>query len=260
MFLFKRKKYPSRPRRVVITGVGVITGNAKGKDDYWQALKDGRIGYRPVTLFDTSSFKVNIAGEVNDFNAELYVGNRSLRLLDRSTRLMICSARLAIDDSQFHITEENTDDVGVSVGTTLGSIKSIADFDEAILTEGPRFVNPALFPNTVINSPASQVSIWNYIKGFNTTISTGFTSSIDAMSYAFDFIQMDRAKVIYTGSVEEMCWHTFYGFYALKFMSGSRDGDSFVNCPFDKRRNGIRGPVCFVLRNMNMPRPAMRGF
>ena len=227
MFSFKRKKYPSRPRRVVITGVGVITGNAKGKDDYWQALKDGRIGYRPVTLFDTSSFKVNIAGEVNDFNAELYVGNRSLRLLDRSTRLMICSARLAIDDSQFHITEENTDDVGVSVGTTLGSIKSIADFDEAILTEGPRFVNPALFPNTVINSPASQVSIWNYIKGFNTTISTGFTS---------------------------------YGFYALKFMSGSRDGDFFVNCPFDKRRNGIRGPVCFVLRNMNMPRPAMRGF
>ncbi len=107
------------------------------------------------------------------------------------------------------------------------------------LKEGPRYTNPALFPNTVINSPASQVSIWHHIKGFNTTISTGFTASLDAMNYAYDFLQYERAKVIYTGGVEEMCFHTFFGFYALKFMSGSRDGEAFINCPFDKRRNGI---------------------
>ncbi len=226
-------------RRVVITGVGVLAGNGKGKDEYWQSLKDGKVGYKPISLFETDQFIVKIAGEVSDFDPTKYVGTKGLRTLDRSTKLLISAARMAIDDSGFKITDENTDDVGVSVGTTLGSLKSISDFDYVTLTEGPRYTNPALFPNTVINSPASQVSIWNNIQGFNTTISTGFTSSIDAMSYAYDFIMMDRIKVVYTGSVEELCMQTYYGFYALKFLSGSKEGESFINCPFDKRRNGV---------------------
>lgn len=225
--------------RAVITGVGILTGNGKGKEEFYQSLKDGKVGYAPVTLFDASEFAVNIAGEVKNFDAKDYMGPKGLRLLDRSTRLLVSASKLAVADSGFVITDENTDDVGVSVGTTLGSLKSIAEFDEVTLKEGPRYVNPALFPNTVINSPASQVSIWNNIQGFNTTLSTGFTSSLDAMSYAYDFIQMDKAKVIYAGSVEEMCYHTFYGFYTLKFLSGSKEGQTFINCPFDKRRNGI---------------------
>ena len=226
-------------QRVVITGVGILTGNGKGKEEYCQSLKDGRVGYRPITLFDTKEFLVNIAGEVSDFDAKVYMGQKGLRLLDRSTRLLCSAARLAIDDSGYKITDKNTDDVGVSCGTTLGSLKSIADFDYVTLTEGPRYVNPALFPNTVINSPASQVSIWNNIQGFNTTISTGFTASMDALSYAYDFIQMDRAKMVYAGGVEELCEQTYFGFHALKFLSGAKEGEPFVNCPFDKRRNGI---------------------
>ncbi|MCK5082248.1 MAG: beta-ketoacyl-[acyl-carrier-protein] synthase II, partial [Candidatus Omnitrophica bacterium] len=74
--------------------------------------------------------------------------------------------------------------------------------------------------------------------GFNTTISTGFTASLDAMSYANDAIQMERAKLVYTGGVEELCYLTYYGFYALKFLSGSNGGGNFINCPFDRRRNG----------------------
>ncbi len=226
-------------KRVVITGVGVLASNGKGKAEFWQALKEGKVGYKPITLFDASEFRVKIAGEISDFDAKFYMGQKGLRLLDRSTKLMICSAKLAIEDSQFIITEENNDDTGVSVGTTLGSLKSIAEFDEITLREGPRYVNPGLFPNTVINSPASHISIWNKIKGFNSTISTGFTSSLDAMSYAYDFLQYGRASVIYTGSVEELCWHTFFGFHTLEFLSGSKEGQEFVNCPFDKRRNGV---------------------
>lgn len=226
-------------KRVVITGIGILTSNAKGRQDYWQAIKEGTIGYKPVTLFDASQFKVNQAGEVSDFDPKVYMGPKGLRNLDRSTTLLVSAAKLAIDDTHFQITEENTDDVGVSVGTTLGSIKSISEFDEVTLKEGPRYTNPALFPNTVINSPASQVSIWHHIKGFNTTISTGFTASIDAMNYAYDFLQYERAKLIFTGGVEELCIQTFFGFHALKFLSGSKDGESFINCPFDRRRNGI---------------------
>lgn len=226
-------------QRVLITGLGILTSLGKGKEEFWQALREGRPGDRPITLFDPAEFRVKVAGEITDFDATIYMGKKGLRLLDRATRLMISSAKLCVDDTGFEITDENTDEIGVAIGTTFGSLKSIAEFDEVTLKEGPRYVNPALFPNTVINSPASQISIWNNIQGFNTTIAGGFTSSIDAMSYAYDFIQWDRNKVIYTGSVEELCYHSFFGFHALEFLSGSKEGQEFVNCPFDRRRNGV---------------------
>lgn len=226
-------------KRVVITGVGVLACNGEGKEEYWKALQEGRHGFRKITLFDTSKFNVDIAGEIPNFDPTKYLGTKGLRTLDRSTKLLLSAAKLAIDDSQLKITEENTHDIGVSVGCTLGSLKSINDFDLVTLNEGPRYVNPALFPNTVINSPASQVSIWFKIKGFNTTISTGFTASIDAIKYAYDFIMMDRAKVVFAGGVEELCEPTFYGFHELGFLSGSKKGESYISCPFDQRRNGI---------------------
>jgi len=229
------------PEKIVITGLGVLAPNAKGKEDYWNALQEGRPGYGPVKLFDASEFNVNIAGEVPDFDATEYLGKKGLRTMDRATRLVVCAAKLLMQDAGYgdKISEELTDDFGVSVGTTLGSLKSIAEFDEVTLREGPRYVNPALFPNTVINAPASHISIWFNIQGFNSTLSNGFTTSIDAMEYGYDFIDSDRVKVVFGGGVEEMCWHTFFGFHTLKYLSGSKEGEPFVNCPFDKRRNGI---------------------
>ncbi|MDD3374654.1 MAG: beta-ketoacyl-[acyl-carrier-protein] synthase family protein [Candidatus Omnitrophica bacterium] len=226
-------------KRVLITGLGVLSSIGKGRAEYWKSLKAGKPGWAPATLFDTSDLSVHEVGEVKDFDPKVYMGQKGLRSLDRSTKLLVSAAKLAIEDSQFTITEENTDSLGVSVGTTLGSVKSISDFQEVTLREGPRYTNPALFPNTVINSPASQVSIWHNIKGFNTTISTGFTASLDAMKYAYDFIQLNRVKLVYAGGVEEMCKQTFLGFHALKFLSGSIENSQFISCPFDKRRNGI---------------------
>ena len=226
-------------KRVVITGIGIICGIAKGREEYWQALKEGRVGYRPITFFDTAEYPVKVAGEITDFDPKIYMGPKGLRTLDRSTTLVVSAAKQAIVDSGFTITPENTDDVGVSIGTTLGSIKSIADFDAVTLREGPRAVNPALFPNTVINSPASQISIWHKIAGFNSTISTGFCASMDAIQYAYDFIQWDRVHMVYAGGVEEFCLQTYLGFNAIKYLSGSKEGEEFISCPFDKRRNGI---------------------
>lgn len=244
-------------KRVVITGVGILAPNAEGRQAYWDALRAGKPGYAPATLFDASEFRVNQAGEVAEFDATVYMGKKGLRTLDRATKLLVSTAKLAIEDSGFTITDENTDDIGVSVGTTFGSLKSIAEFDEVTLREGPRYTNPALFPNTVINSPASQVSIWHNIKGFNTTISTGFTASLDAMQYAWDFLQLERAKLIYSGGVEEMCWHTYFGMHELQFLSGSKEGEPFVNCPFDRRRNGItfgEGAVLFAMEDLDHAR------
>lgn len=226
-------------KRVVVTGVGIVAANGIGKDAYWKSLKDGITGFKLVTLFDASELSVKKAGEITEFDATKFLGTKGLRTLDRSTKLICSAAKLAVQDSKLEISEENTQEIGVSVGTTLGSVYSISEFDKQALREGPRSVNPMLFPNTVINSPGSQVSIWCNIKGFNTTISTGFTASLDSLSYARDFIKWGRAKIVLAGGVEEMCIQTFLGFYKLKFLSGAKENEEFISCPFDKRRNGI---------------------
>src|SRR4030042_6950198 len=162
-------------KAVAITGIGVISPVGIGRDNYWNGLFSGKTGFRKISLFDTIPFKVNIAGEITDFDPVSLLGKKGLRTLDRSTRLLSSAAKLALEDASLQITDENTHSIGVSIGTTFGSLHSISQFDRDSLIEGPKYVNPSHFPNTVINSPASQVSIRFKIKGFNTTISTGFS-------------------------------------------------------------------------------------
>ena len=228
---------PGMSEKIVITGIGVLSPIGIGREAYWEGLFQGKTGFRPVTLFDTASFRVHVAGEITDFDALSFLGKKGLRELDRSTRLICSAAKLAIDDSRLVMTEDNTHSTGVSIGTTFGSLHSISQFDRSGLIDGPRFVNPSHFPNTVINSPASQVSIKFKIKGFNTTISTGFCASLDAVSYAADFIRLNRADVVLAGGVEELCEETFMGFHNLGCLSGM-DGSEPICCPFDARRNG----------------------
>ncbi len=223
--------------RIVITGIGILSSIGIGRDGFWKALIDGRQGFKEITLFDTSPFKVHVGGEI-EFDPVEFLGKKGLRDLDRSTRLVCSAARLAIDNSGLIIDEENTHSTGVSIGTTFGSLHSISQFDRVGLIEGPKFVNPSHFPNTVINSPASHISIRFYIKGFNTTISTGLCSSLDAVFYGSNFINMKRAKVVLAGGVEELCEETFTGFYMLGCLSGL-DGSEPLCCPFDRRRNGL---------------------
>lgn len=225
-------------RKVVITGLGIISPLGIGRESYWEALSRGRTGFRQITLFDATPFNVQIAGEITDFDPVVFLGKKGLRTLDRSTTLISSAAKLAMDDSRLQITEENTRSMGVSVASTFGSLHSIFQFDREGLIEGPKLVNPSHFPNTVINSPASQVSIRFGIRGFNTTISTGFCAGLDAVSYASDFIRLNRADVVLAGGVEELCEETFFGFHRLGYLSGA-DGSSPVCCPFDARRNGM---------------------
>jgi len=237
--------------RAVITGLGVLSPIGLGKNAYWEALRRGTIGDRPITLFDTATFRVKTGGEITDFDAVAYLGKKGLRELDRSTRLVCSAAKLALDDSRLEVSEANTRSMGVSLGTTFGSLHSIAQFDQSGLLEGPRFVNPSHFPNTVINSPASQVSIRFTIKGFNTTLSTGFCSGLDALSYAADFIGLGRADAVLAGGVEELCEETFRLFHDLGYLSGM-SGAEPVSRPFDAGRDGFvlsEGSAVLVVEN-----------
>src|SRR3989338_726139 len=201
--------------RIVITGLGVVAPNGIGKDEFWANCAAGVSGIKPITLFDTFKYRCHYAGEISNFQPERYLGPKGLRNLDRTTLLSLVAAKLAIEDAHLEITDENRNNIGVVLGSTMGSVHSISEFDMEGLREGPRYVNPAQFPNTVINSPASQVAIRFGLRGMNSTISTGFSASLDAIGYARDMLTLDRADLLLVGGVEELCIQTFLGFYKL---------------------------------------------
>ena len=224
-------------KRIVITGTGVIAPNGIGKEQFWTALKEGQSGIKPISRFDTNGFKCKLAGEINNFNPAVFLGSKGLKNLDRTTRLLCSTAQLAIDDAKLTINYKNTDDIGVCTGTTLSSLWNIAEFDKGVIEDGPLFSDAALFPGTVVNAASSQVSIRFNIQGFNTTVSTGYSSSIDALKYAVDFINLGRIKTVLVGAVESISLANYTGFYRLGFLAGIKGEE--LSCPFDKRRNGI---------------------
>ncbi len=228
-------------RRIVITGLGVLASTGIGKNEFWAGLKEGRSGMKPITLFDMSTCRTKFGGEISNFKADNILGQKGLRNLDRTTKLALCASKLALDDAgiKYPLSESETDDFGVSLGSTMGSVWSISEFDKEALRNGPRSVNPALFSNTVMNSPASHMNIRFNIQGFSSTISTGFCSSIDAIYYALNQLELYDYKVVLAGGVEEMCEQTYKGFHKIGHLAGSRASKEEVNCPYDKRRNGI---------------------
>ncbi len=236
--------------RIVITGVGVVAPNGIGKEAFWRNCAARVSGIKPITLFDVSKYRCWYAGEISDFKPEQYLGPKGLRNLDRTTLLALVAAKLAIDDATLDITDANRNDIGVVLGSTMGSVHSISEFDKEGLREGPRYVNPAHFPNTVINSPASQVAIRFGLRGLNATIATGFTASLDAIGYALDMLQLGRVKKLLVGGVEELCIQTFLGFFKLGFLATTQNGAPPFYRPFDPRRCGTllgEGAVFFVL-------------
>jgi len=236
--------------RIVITGIGVVAPNGIGKKEFWQNCFKGISGIKPITLFDTSKYRCHFAGEISNFQPVEYLGLKGLRNLDRTTLLALVAAKFALEDARLEITDENRNEIGVVLGSTMGSVHSISEFDKGGLRDGPRYVNPAQFPNTVINSPASQVAIRFGLRGLNTTISTGFTASLDALSYARDMLTLNHAKTLLVGGVEELCIQTFLGFYKVGFLATTSNGTPPFCAPFDPHCNGAllgEGAAFFTL-------------
>jgi len=241
-------------KKLVITGLGVISPIGIGKDHYWQNLYEGISEFRPITLFDTSNFKVKIGGQIKNFNPKDIIGKAGIVDLDRATMLLLSVTKFALEDSQVDISNINPLKTGISIGTTFGSLNSLSEFDQQTIEEGANFVNTSRFPNTVINSPASRVAIRYKVKGPNCTVSTGFCSSIDALEYALCCINSNKAERMIVGAVEEMCVQTFLGFYKLKYLAGLNNIEP-KSCPFDKEREGIifsEGCAVFVLEELEL--------
>ncbi len=240
-------------KKIAIIGMGVISPLGIGREYFWRNLSSGLSGFGAITLFDTNGLDVKIAGAIRDFTPKDILGAKNLMDLDRATLLLLCAAKLAISDAGWEINQTNTLRSGVCVGTTLGSLHSISKFDRESLTEGPRYVNPSIFPSTVGNAAASRLAIRFGVKGFNATISTGMCAGLDAIDYGRDAIELDRVDTVLAGAVEDLSLQIFLGFYKLKYLSGSRgDCPAPVCCPFDSRRNGAilsEGATTLVLQD-----------
>jgi 3-oxoacyl-[acyl-carrier-protein] synthase II len=224
-------------KRVVITGVGVIAPNGIGKNAFWKSIKYGCSGIKPITSFSTRSFTSKLAAQIKNFRAKNFLDSRKIVDFSRGAAFLCSAIRLALDDSKLIVTDKTADEIGICTATTLSNIVSYARFNEEMFKDGSLYVNPALFPSILLNSPSSQASIYFNIRGFNTTISTGFTASLDALKYAVDLIKSDQVKRVIVGGLEEISPWYFAGFYKAGLLSGVRGEE--LSCPFDRRRNGI---------------------
>src|SRR3990172_1350696 len=225
-------------KRVVVTGIGIISPIGTGKEAFWGNLAAGISGVRPVTLFDVSKYTSRAAGEITDFSPKTYLEQKGIRHFDRTSLLITAAAAMALEDARLDKVY-GEEDIGIVVGSTFGSINSISTFDMEALREGPNYVNPMDFPNTVLNAPASRASIFCKAKGLNTTISNGVTSSIDAIIYASDFLRMGRVRAVVAGGVHGLTHDIFWGAHNSKILAGSKPGTLEICAPFDKRRNGM---------------------
>ena len=199
---------------LAITGWGVISPIGIGRENFTRAFWNLESGSKPMPA-QAGNAPLGEACYVDDFETTRHLGSRGTRSMDRTTAMAVATVGMALKDSGIDPAHEASR-IGVVLGTSTGSMKSIVDFTrETLVQERPYLVNPALFPNTVMNCAAGQSAIWHKLRGVNATISGGHLSALLALKYASLTIRRGYSDVLLTGGVEEFCepsawayWHT----------------------------------------------------
>lgn len=224
--------------RIAITGVGLISSLGAGKGAFWDSLWSAKSGIKDIPYFDAPENKRGSGGVITGFDAGSILGSKGIRTFDRFTGFVVAASKLALDDSRISPRNEDGYDAGMVLGTMLGSFRSLSAFDKVLCLEGPRYVSPADFPRTLGNLTASEFLIRYGISSFSTSVSTGFTSGLDAVGYAMQLLNAGKARYAIAGGAEELCAQVYESFYKSGFLSGSGAGGGQLCAPFDRRRNG----------------------
>ena len=224
--------------RVVITGIGAITSAGNDAEAFYKACIEGRSGIKPITAFDTTNYPSKLGGMVENFSPEKFIDPMKIRRMDKVSQLAIVSAIQAIKDSGLLITPENSERAGIVIGTAYGGTATTEEFYVGLLKNGPNATNPMLFPITVPNTAASQVSFELKIKGPNSTFIQKEISAEAAICYAARLVMDNRADAVVAGGVDELNSILFHAYCTLGVPS-PRDKKEEVFRPFDKRRNGL---------------------
>jgi len=245
-------------RRVVITGVGLVTPLGTGVDKNWQALMDGRSGIGPVTRFDASDFPTRIAGEVKDFRAEEFIEKKEIKKMDLFIQYAVAVAKMAMDESQLPITADNEDMVGVIVGVGIAGLSSIEEYHKLFLESRLKRVSPFFIPKLIANMAPGQISIRYGAKGINYTPTSACSSGAHAIGEAFRLIRLGEQDAMIAGGAEAALTPLgLGGFIAMKAVSSRNDPPEKASRPFDRNRDGFvmaEGTGVMVLEELEQAR------
>ena len=226
--------------RVVVTGMGVVTPVGNNTSVFWENICNGKSGVDRITLFDPSDFDSKIAGQIRDFDASMYLGQKDARRMDRFAQLAVASSKMALDDSGLDLDKENKDRIGVIIGSGIGGLKVIEDQHNILIKKGPSRVSPFLIPMLIIDMASGQVAIQFGLKGPNFAIATACASGSHAIGEAFRIIQRGEADMMVAGGTEAAITPTgLAGFCKMKALSTRNEEPERASRPFDKDRDGF---------------------
>jgi len=227
-------------KRVVVTGLGLVTPLGIGVETSWQNLLSGKSGIRRITGFDASAFPTQIAGEVDNFNPEDYIEPKEVKKMDRFIHFAVAAATFALNDSGLKITDNNADRVGVLVGSGMGGLHAIEYYHSVLLEKGPRRITPFFIPMLTINLAAGQISIKFGAKGPNSAISTACATGSHSIGDALRIIQRGEADAMIAGGTEAVITPMAVGgFNAMKAISTRNNEPEKASRPFDVDRDGF---------------------
>lgn len=228
-------------RRVVVTGVGVVSPLGTGNDRNWDALVNARSGIGPITRFDASSFPVRIAGEVKDFNPEDFIDRKEIKKMDLFIQFAMAATHFAMEDSGLVIDEQNAERVGVLVGAGLGGLPSIERYHSAFLEGGYRKISPFFIPMLIINLAPGNISIKYGAKGPNISSVSACATGTHSIGDAYHIIKRGDADAMIAGGAESTVTPLgIGGFAVMKALSDRYNDDpQRASRPFEKNRDGF---------------------
>ena len=227
-------------RRVVVTGVGLVSALGIGTDANWHGLLAGQSGAGPITRFDASAFSTRFAAEVKGFDPLAFLEKKDVKKMDPFIHYAVAASQYAVDDARLAVTADNAARVGVFIASGIGGFSSIEREHRAFLEGGPRKISPFFIPGAIINLASGQVSIRFGAKGPNSATATACAASAHAVGDAFEIIKRGAADVMIAGGSEAgVCAMGVGGFAALRALSTRNDDPARASRPFDKDRDGF---------------------
>lgn len=246
----------SADRRVVVTGIGMVSPLGIGVEKNWDAVIHGRSGIRHIQKFDASKLPSQIAGEIPGFNIDQYLPPKESRRLDSFCHYGVVAAEMAIHDSGIEISEKNAERAGVLIGSGVGGLQSIVDTANEMAQKGPRRVSPFFILQAICNTASGYVSIRFGLKGPNSCVVTACSTSAHAIGDSFRHIQHGTADVMVAGGADAaVCEIGMAGFCSMKALSMRNQEPEKASRPFDKDRDGFviaEGAAVVVLEELEM--------
>jgi 3-oxoacyl-[acyl-carrier-protein] synthase II len=241
-------------KRVVITGIGLISPLGNTRRENWDTVLAGKSGIGPITRFDTEKFSTKIAGEVKDFDPAKFIEKKEIKKMDRFIHYAIAATDEALADSELKITPENADNIGVIVGAGMGGLNTISNNDQICLQKGPRWVSPFFIPSCIINLAPGQISIRTGAKGPSYSPVSACATGTHSVGEAFHIIKRGEADAIITGGTESTITPlAIAGFINMTALSSNNTEPEKASRPFDAKRDGFvmsEGAAILILEEL----------